>query len=86
MTFTPETVIAFSATFVALLSLFISFWQLKGQRRLNRNAFRPLPWFYIRNGDDEFFVDLYNDGPGPRSSTIKMSMTKFIPTKGVLPF
>jgi hypothetical protein len=65
MTFTPDTAIAFSAAFVALLSLFVSIWQLKVQRRFNRNALRPLPWFYIQNGDDEFYVDLYNDGPGP---------------------
>ncbi|HTR28163.1 MAG TPA: hypothetical protein VMH27_02775 [Puia sp.] len=65
MKLTPDSEIALSASFIAMLSLGVSFWQLKMQRRFNRNSLRPLPWFYIRNGEDEFSVDLYNDGTGP---------------------
>jgi hypothetical protein len=65
MAITPDTIVAFSAAFVALLSLGVSFWQLYEQRIFNRKTLRPLPWFFIRNGEDEFFVDIRNDGPGP---------------------
>ena len=63
--FSVEGIVAVCATFIALLSLAVSYWQLKIQRTFNRNMLKPLPWFFINLGDSEFFVDFYNAGLGP---------------------
>ena len=72
MKLSSDNIIAICAAFVAVLSLYISIRQMKvsirqmmEQSLYNQNALRPLPWFYIHNGEDDFYVKLYNDGPGP---------------------
>jgi len=64
--FSAEGITAICATFIALLSLLVSYWQLSIQQRFNRNQLKPLPWFFINLGTaNEFSVDFYNGGQGP---------------------
>ena len=60
-----DLIVAYSAIFIALASLFVTIWQGIITRKHNRLSVKPLPDIHTQNFENKIAVLLENNGTGP---------------------